>query len=467
MNRSGGRARALRLLACVAVAHAGITGCDDASEPIDAGPGIDSGSFDGGGGLDAARPLDGAMPTDGPTGDGELDAGPGDVVRRVPITIGTSGTVHESLRLTLTPSTFSYGGAAADGSDLRFSTSDDPRATFDVGYWIESWDPSGESVVWLHVPGAVAGQTIYAFYGFPGGLAAASSFADAFPTAFESSGIDDLSAGTLDVDAFVVHAGHSVNLPTGSTVTVRARYVSIEGRVEGAARGYAGGTSSTADGRGPGGGGVGSAFSGDRLGAGGGGYGGMGGSGAPGGGAGGAANGDAMSSSAIDMGSGGGYSFTDGGRGGGAITIEAQYLRLSGVLDLSGRGPVGAATCCYCPGAGAGGGALLRGYDVSVTGSIAVQGGVGGGSSSPSCGGFAPKGGGGGSGGRVKIFGDSTVDVSAATILVTGGTGGLASYGVVSSRGGAGADGTFYSASETFADAPPTLSVGTEQVIPF
>ena len=44
-----------------------------------------------------------------------------------------------------------YQHINADGSDLRFTAAD---GTTPLNYWIESWNPAGESKVWVKVPTA-------------------------------------------------------------------------------------------------------------------------------------------------------------------------------------------------------------------------------------------------------------------------------------------------------------------------
>lgn len=51
--------------------------------------------------------------------------------------------------LTLTPENFDYAAVSESGADIRFST-DGIQA--DVPYWIERWEPGGESLIWLAVP---------------------------------------------------------------------------------------------------------------------------------------------------------------------------------------------------------------------------------------------------------------------------------------------------------------------------
>ena len=55
--------------------------------------------------------------------------------------------------ITLSPQTLgnSYQHINADGSDLRFTAAD---GTTPLNYWIESWNPAGQSKVWVKVPTA-------------------------------------------------------------------------------------------------------------------------------------------------------------------------------------------------------------------------------------------------------------------------------------------------------------------------
>lgn len=80
------------------------------------------------------------------------------------------------VRVKLSTASFAYAAAKANGDDLRFSTD---GTTIDVPYWIESWDPTGDSYVWLKVPSIPAnGSTkVYVLYGDP--AAAKASNGDA------------------------------------------------------------------------------------------------------------------------------------------------------------------------------------------------------------------------------------------------------------------------------------------------
>ena len=68
------------------------------------------------------------------------------------------------LLITLNTISFDYSKAKANGDDVRF--------TFDgieCDYWIENWNPSGESKVWVEVPSIPSGgtATIYMYCGNP------------------------------------------------------------------------------------------------------------------------------------------------------------------------------------------------------------------------------------------------------------------------------------------------------------
>jgi hypothetical protein len=80
-----------------------------------------------------------------------------------------------------------YANVQADGSDIRFTASDETTLQ---DYWVESWDNSGTSRIWVEVT-APGTSTLYMYYG----NAAASSAIDGDAT-FDF--FDDFSDGTLD-----------------------------------------------------------------------------------------------------------------------------------------------------------------------------------------------------------------------------------------------------------------------------
>jgi len=78
---------------------------------------------------------------------------------------GNSNTLTDyQVKITLTTSNFDYSKANADGSDIRFIDSDD---TTELNYWIQEWNTSGDSIIWVKVPSISADstKTIYMYYG--------------------------------------------------------------------------------------------------------------------------------------------------------------------------------------------------------------------------------------------------------------------------------------------------------------
>lgn len=88
---------------------------------------------------------------------------------------GTALTDYQVL-VTLTTGNFTYAHANADGSDIRFSTDGTGASAPDVDYWIESWNTSGDSKIWIEVPSipSSGGATVYLYYGNAGASSAAS-----------------------------------------------------------------------------------------------------------------------------------------------------------------------------------------------------------------------------------------------------------------------------------------------------
>lgn len=102
---------------------------------------------------------------------GEAAAGwlPGWGYRRPVLIVEASGNELRGyqVRVVLTPDSFSYDKARADGGDLRFTDSD---GATQLPYWIERWEPGGTSVVWVRVPEVppLGEKVIYLYYGNPG-----------------------------------------------------------------------------------------------------------------------------------------------------------------------------------------------------------------------------------------------------------------------------------------------------------
>jgi hypothetical protein len=100
-----------------------------------------------------------------------------------------TATADYQIPVTLTTATMGnpYVNVQADGSDIRFTA---PDETTLLDYWVESWDNTGTSQIWVEVatPGT---STIYVYYG----NTAASSASDGDATFVF---FDDFSDGTLD-----------------------------------------------------------------------------------------------------------------------------------------------------------------------------------------------------------------------------------------------------------------------------
>jgi hypothetical protein len=347
------------------------------------------------------------------------------------------------------PAMFDTAHAAADGADLRVSSSPEQRLGFDVPHFIERFDPAGTSRVWMRVPSLTA-ATPTTFYLFTGNPQASdtSSHLNVFPNQLVTTG-DLALAGAQQYDWVSVNSSHTVRAGMGQILEIRARVIEIGGTIDAAEKGHSGGLDATG-GSGSGGGGAAASASG----AGGGGYGGSGGAGGFDGtevpGAGGAAYGTATGSD-IDLGSGGaGVSGANGGNGGGAVVRVAHTIRIRGTVSVAGAPGGGCGGGGQCAGGGSGGGISLTGRDLELTGVLVAQGGNGGTGSGNN------DGGGGGGGGRIKIVhSGSLVDTASKTA-----PGGVAGCCDGASNGSTGSIHV-----GTAASTDPVVTLGAEQAL--
>lgn len=95
--------------------------------------------------------------------------------------------------------TFNYSGVASDGSDIRFNYDG-----VSIPYWIEYWNQSGNSSIWVKVPLIPSGgKVIYMYYG-NSGEDAVSDFGNTFTKNSGFSGLvarwhmDEGSGSTID-----------------------------------------------------------------------------------------------------------------------------------------------------------------------------------------------------------------------------------------------------------------------------
>ncbi|HPQ12612.1 MAG TPA: DUF2341 domain-containing protein, partial [Paludibacteraceae bacterium] len=80
---------------------------------------------------------------------------------RVPITLNPATPIADyQVKVELTTSNFAYAHANSDGSDIRFY---DGNGT-ELNYWMEKWDASGTSIIWVKVPTAGTNE-IFMHYG--------------------------------------------------------------------------------------------------------------------------------------------------------------------------------------------------------------------------------------------------------------------------------------------------------------
>jgi len=124
------------------------------------------------------------------------------------VTISNNGTEQTDYQINvILDGTFNYSETASDGSDIRFNYDG-----ISLRYWIEYWNQSGNSSIWVKVPLIPSGgKVIYMYYGKPGETAA-SNFDNTFTKNSGFSGlvaqwhmdegsgssIDDSSSGSND-----------------------------------------------------------------------------------------------------------------------------------------------------------------------------------------------------------------------------------------------------------------------------
>ena len=147
-----------------------------------------------------------------------------------------------------------------------------------------------------------------------------------------------------------------------------------------------------------------------------------------------------MSSIVFQMGSsgGGGYLAAQSGSGGGMVSLYAENVVISGVVDASGTDASEKPSSTNAQGGGGSGGCVkIVARFLSVTGSILANGGKG---ASNRSGGSGCSGGGGGSGGLIYVEASTT---GGGTLRANGGNGGEANalYSSTGSTGGGGGGG--------------------------
>ncbi|MFQ6071049.1 MAG: DUF2341 domain-containing protein, partial [Candidatus Aminicenantales bacterium] len=117
---------------------------------------------------------------------------------RRPITINPQTPDNDfQVKVELNPCNFNYSQCQSGGEDVRFTS--DSGGNNVLSYWIENWNTSGTSTIWVKV--ASAGTTkIYMFYGNPG--ASSASDADSTFVFFDDFEEGNLNKWTKVIDTF-------------------------------------------------------------------------------------------------------------------------------------------------------------------------------------------------------------------------------------------------------------------------
>ena len=127
------------------------------------------------------------------------------------VTINNSGTAvaDYQVNVTLNNDNDFYAKAAANGDDIRFNYNGTS-----LSYWIENWNPGGDSSIWVKVPSLPGGDTvIYLYYGNPG-QTPVSNFDNTFT---KNSGLTGLAAQWhMDEGSGTVISDSSANSNTGT-----------------------------------------------------------------------------------------------------------------------------------------------------------------------------------------------------------------------------------------------------------
>ncbi len=90
-------------------------------------------------------------------------------------TLGADALTNYQVLVTLNSGNFDYAKANADGSDLRFASSD---GLTEISYWLKEWNAAGDSKIWVKVPTvpALSTTTVYLYYGNVLAVTSLSSF---------------------------------------------------------------------------------------------------------------------------------------------------------------------------------------------------------------------------------------------------------------------------------------------------
>ncbi len=323
------------------------------------------------------------------------------------------------------------GNMLASGNDIRFI---DSCGSVVFQHWVESGINTPATKIWVMIPSIPASSTVsfWLFYGNPSAVNT-ESFPAVFPAAFITGGSNVTLTGTQTYDWFRIDASDTLFIQAGAPLTINARNAVINGVVHGVGRG------NQAPGPNLAGTGTGGGETSVNAGSAGGSYAGTGGSG-------GFDLGDALAAGGpiygttsgvdSDMGSSGGSGTTEGGSGGGAFDITAEFVLITGIINVTGDSAINNGATSRGGGGGSGGCVKVTSDRIQNSGTVTARGGKGAAGSSP-----ASDSGGGGGGGRIKLLYDAAL--SGAGVLNS--NGGLGGPNGGQGPGQPGASGTTYS----------------------
>ena len=118
------------------------------------------------------------------------------------ITLSTSTPLSSyQVKVNLTASSFNYNKARADGSDIRFYDTSESS----LSYWIETWNTSGTSTLWVRIPSAGTSQ-FHMYYGNES-AASQSSGSSTFNFFDDFSGSSLSSVWQADANNYAVSGG--------------------------------------------------------------------------------------------------------------------------------------------------------------------------------------------------------------------------------------------------------------------
>lgn len=364
---------------------------------------------------------------------------------------GSQKINHQVLLTINTQALVSLGRMQSNGYDIRFAK--DCGGSILYPYWIETGMNTANTKIWVLVDtlNASGARTINMYYG-NSAVTGTTSFDSTFTPSSRlvvTAGSITLS-GTNNYSWFEIQTGATVIVGPNSPFAINARKIKISGTLDGIGAGFLGGAPSS-NGSGPGYG----RFSTGNLGTwggGGGAYGGVGGNG------GGPSNATysttgipgviygTTSTDSINMGSGGGGGASAAGNGGAGITLNGDYVEITGSVKADGADGL-FTNLNGSGGGGSGGGIRIKGKTVSFSGTLSAKGGISG------DGAYA---GGGGGGGRVKLFYETSIQNVGITIVSGGGIGLQNSNILTATPGAIGttSQGTYVSKVPTFTILP-------------